>query len=155
MWPQLTNIEKEISATIKSRSNTKVASKLNPWVRIISGAEVSGVKGLVIASNNDFKLFKTADENFGAIYGSKSESGAIGYDLANKAAIGASGEGRGFRPSPIIKALTSKEGKDQISRELNLTLQCFSKDQMELLQAFLMEPGYNLCVEWGFNTTNA
>lgn len=155
MWPQLTNIEKEISGTIKSRANTKVASKLNPWVRIISGAEVSGVKGLVITSNNDFKLFKAADQNFGAIYGSKAESGAIGYDLQNKNAIGASGEGRGFRPSPIIKSLSSKEGKDQISRELELTLECFSKDQMELLQAFLMEPGYNLCVEWGFNTANA
>lgn len=155
MWPQLTNIETEISEKIKSRSNTKVVSKLNPWVRIISGAVVSGVRGLVMTSNNDFKLFKTADQNFGAIYGSKSESGAIGYDLANKNAIGASGEGRGFRPSPIIKSLTSKEGKDQISRELELTIQCFSKDQMELLQSFLMEPGYNLCVEWGFNTPNA
>ena len=30
-----------------------------------------------------------------------------------------------------------------------------NKDQMELLQSFLMEPGYNLCVEWGFNTPNA
>jgi len=155
MWPQLTNIEKNISEKIKSRSNTKVASKLNPWIRIISGAVVSGVKGLIITSNNDFKLFKAADENFGAIYGSKSESGAIGYDLENKKAIGASGEGRGFRPSPIIKSLSSKEGKDQISRELEVTLECFSKDQMELLQAFLMEPGYNLCVEWGFNTVDA
>lgn len=155
MWPQLTNIENKISETIKSRSNTKVASKLNPWVRIISGAVVSGVQGLVISSNNDFKLFKSADQNFGTIYGSESESGAIGYDLANKNAVGASGAGRGYRPSPIIKSLESKEGKDQISRELELTIECFSKDQMELLQAFLMEPGYNLCVEWGFNTTEA
>lgn len=155
MWPQLTNIETSISDTIKSRSNTKVASKLNPWVRIISGAVVSGVKGLVISSNNDFKLFKAADQNFGTIYGSKSESGALGYDLANKNAIGAGGEGRGFRPSPIITNLNSKEGKDQISRELEITIKCFSKDQMELLQSFLMEPGYNLCVEWGFNTPRA
>ena len=155
MWPQLTNIETSISDTIKSRSNTKVASKLNPWVRIISGAVVSGVQGLVISSNNDFKLFKAADQNFGTIYGSKSESGALGYDLANKNAIGAGGEGRGFRPSPIITNLNSKEGKDQISRELELTIKCFSKDQMELLQSFLMEPGYNLCVEWGFNTARA
>jgi len=155
MWPQLTNIEPEIVNTIKSRSNTKVASKLNPWVRIISGAVVSGVQGLVISSNNDFKLFKSVDQNFGTIYGSKSESGAIGYDLANKSAVGVAGDGRGFRPSPIIKSLTSKEGKDQISRELEITIQCFSKDQMEILQSFLMEPGYNLCVEWGFNTTQA
>ena len=98
MWPQLTNIETSISDTIKSRSNTKVASKLNPWVRIISGAVVSGVQGLVISSNNDFKLFKAADQNFGTIYGSKSESGALGYDLANKNAIGAGGEGRGGDP---------------------------------------------------------
>jgi len=155
MWPQLTNIEKEISNTIKSRADTKVASKLNPWVRIISGAVVEGIKGLIIVSNNDFKLFKAVDENFGAIYGDKSASGAIGYDLENKKALASAGLGRGFRPSPIIKSLSIKEGKDQISRELEISIECFSKDQMELLQAFLMEPGYNLCVEYGYNTVQA
>ncbi len=155
MWPQLTNIEENIVATIKSRKNTKVASKLNPWVRIISGAVVGGVKGLVLQSINDFKLFTATGENKASIYGNKDASGALGYNLDNKSAVGASGDQRGFRPSPIITSLSSKEGKDQISRELEIGIKCFSKDQMELLQAFLQEPGYNLCVEWGWNTPDA
>jgi hypothetical protein len=155
MWPQLTNIEPNIVETIKSRKDTKVASKLNPWVRIISGAVVGGVKGLVVQSINDFKLFAATGENKASIYGNKDTSGALGYDLANKNAIGSMGEQRGFRPSPIITSLTCKEGKDQISRELEIGIKCFTKDQMETLQSFLQEPGYNLCVEWGWNTPDA
>jgi len=155
MWPQLTNIEPNIVATIKSRKDTKVASKLNPWVRIISGAIVGGVQGLVVQSINDFKLFTATGENKASIYGNKDTSGALGYDLEKKNAIGSMGVQRGFRPSPIITSLTCKEGKDQISRELEIGIKCFTKDQMETLQSFLQEPGYNLCVEWGWNTADA
>ena len=48
--------------------------------------------------------------------------------------------------------LQIKEGKDQISRECTLSLQCFSLEQMEQMQKYFLEPGYSLCIEYGWNS---
>lgn len=148
-WPTLSNIDDKIYNSIVSKANPQYASQLNAWIRIFSGATSGKFQGLIIASANGFGLFKAAGQNAGSIYGDVNSPGDIGYDF-NGVPI-ASGADRGLRPSPIITQFTVKEGKDQISKEANLTLKCFTLSQLETLQKYFMEPGYSLCVEWGWN----
>ena len=145
MWPKLTNIENSIVKNINSRRNIHKATNMNVWLRVFSGAG----SGLIMTSNNNFELFKAAGEG-ASIYGSPTSVGTIGYNWFGAPVAG--GNDRGLRPSPGIVSFTVKEGKDQISKEANLQIKCFSLEQMEIVQTYFLEPGYSLCVEWGWNT---
>ena len=145
MWPKLTNIEKPIVNSINSRRDIQKATNMNVWLRVFSGAG----SGLIMTSNNNFELFKAAGEG-ASIYGSPNSVGTIGTDWNGNPIFG--GNDRGLRPSPGIISFEVKEGKDQISKEATLGIKCFSLDQMEIVQKYFLEPGYSLCVEWGWNT---
>jgi hypothetical protein len=145
MWPKLTNIDNSIVKSINSRRDIHKATNMNVWLRVFSGAG----SGLIMTSNNNFELFKAAGEG-ASIYGSPTSVGTIGYDWFGAPVAG--GNDRGLRPSPGIVSFTVKEGKDQISKEANLQIKCFSLEQMEIVQTYFLEPGYSLCVEWGWNT---
>jgi hypothetical protein len=145
MWPKLTNIEKPIVNSINSRRDIHKATNMNVWLRVFSGAG----SGLIMTSNNNFELFKAAGEG-ASIYGSPNSVGTIGTDWNGNPIFG--GSDRALRPSPGIVSFTVKEGKDQISKEANLQIKCFSLQQMEIVQKYFLEPGYSLCVEWGWNT---
>lgn len=147
MWPQLNPIPEQIYKKIVGR-RTAQASKLDCWIRIISGAVTEKGNGLIMESNQDATIFRTGGKM--SIYGDAQSSGDIGTTLDLKA-VG-TGAGRALRPSPIITSFEVKEGIDQISREANVSIKCFTLAHMELLQSYLMEPGYSLCIEWGWNT---
>lgn len=166
MYPKLSNI----NATIfKKITQTPVLdySKLNCFVRIISGVGVKlpkfsketkkqiepGKGGLVMISNPDFPLFQAAGVG-PSIYGSTERSGTIGVDWYGNAVntSEASEIDVPFKPSPVVTSINSKEGKDQISRHLDLKITAFTLAQVELIQKYLMEPGYSLSIEWGWNT---
>lgn len=153
MWPKLTNIEGKIYNRILEKSKVENASKLNAWIRVFSGAIVNYNKGLIFGGNTALALFRAAGQNTATIYGDNTSSGVLGVSWDGKIVGG--GADRGFRPSPIITGFDVKEGTDQISREANLQVKCFSLYQLEYLQKYLMEPGYSLCIEWGWNTTFA
>jgi hypothetical protein len=153
MWPTISNIDSKIAEKIKSYPNDLLkASQLNTWVRVFSGAVSGDNEGLIMESNTDFKLFSAAGEAGGSIYGNPQQSGTLGRDWNGKAVN--VGIGRGFRPSPIITSLTSKEGKNQISRTCDFSITCYSLQQLEYLQTYFMEPGYSIGVEWGWNSRN-
>ena len=149
MWPKLSNINKDIYDKITNRNNLE-ASKLNCWVRLFSGVG----DGLILVSNPDTKLFAAAGE--GGIYGfagnatESGYSGELGKDWNGKSVNPL--PGRSLRPSPMVTSLEFSEGEDQISRSGKISLKVFSLEQMEIIQQFFMEPGYNLFVEWGWNT---
>ena len=145
MYPQLSNIEKKIADNLRSRIDTHTATGLSVWMRVFAGAD----NGLIISSNNNFELFKAAGEG-ASIYGSPNSVGSIGIDWDGNPVAG--GTDRGLRPSPGITSFEVKEGKDQISKEATLGIKCFSLGQMELIQKYFLEPGYTICVEWGWNT---
>ena len=147
MWPQLSNINGAIASKIKNRNNV-YSSKLNSWVRVFSGAN----NGLILQSSPDYSIFTKTNSN-GSIYGDSKSSGTIGYDWHGKAVN--TGGGRTLRPRPIITALEVKEGHDQISRQATLHIKCYTLEQLELIQTYFMEPGYSLCIEFGWNTANA
>lgn len=148
MWPRLSQIEGNIFKKILGRLNDKATERV-VWIRVISGAVTTSGKGLVMQSNQtNWTVFRGTGA--GSYYGDSISSGDIGVDLDG--GLVSTGGGRILRPSPIITGLQIKEGKDQISREAILTLKCFTLEQMELIQSYLMEPGYSLCMEYGWNT---
>jgi hypothetical protein len=190
MFPQLSDIESRIHYRILSRANridAKTAanlvkgnekdyeiiqntsglqntSKLNTWVKAISGAVAAkgNSKGMVLQSIQNWEAFDVGA--FGAstnasYYGSTNitqpRSGTIGVDLnGDPIDTSTATTDRMLRPSPIITGLEIKEGQDQISRECTLSIKCFTLGQMEVIQTYFMEPGYTLYIEYGWNTPN-
>ena len=150
MFPKLTNIEDKIANSIKSK-NTTEASKLNCFVRIISGV----ANGLIMTSNPDWKLFGAAGVTEPTFYGDANGSGTIGVDWFLKPIYASQNSKIGdiaFKPSPIVTAINVKEGKDQISRHCDLKITAYTLSQVEVIQSYLMEPGYSLFIEYGWNT---
>jgi hypothetical protein len=148
MFPKLTNINDKIVQSIKSETPIE-ASKLNCFVRVISGAGT----GLIMTSNPDWKLFSAAGVSEPSFYGDSNGSGVVGMDWLGKPVYAKRGEGDiAFRPSPIVTAINVKEGKDQISRHCDLKITAYTLNQVEILQSYLMEPGYSLFIEYGWNT---
>jgi hypothetical protein len=147
MWPKLEPIPSKIYKKIVNRKSSQ-ASRLDCWIRVICGAVTEKGNGLIMESNQDATIFRTGGKM--SLYGNAQSSGDIGTTLDLKA-VG-TGAGRALRPSPVVTSFEVKEGIDQISREANLSVKCFTLEQLELLQAYLMEPGYSLCIEWGWNT---
>lgn len=150
MWPKLSNINGEIFNKITKRNNIDY-SQLNVWVRLFSGVG----DGLIMVSNPNTKLFAAAGE--GSLYGfAGDKAGEGGY----AGSLGRDWEGnlinpdigRSLRPSPIVTSLEFTEGEDQISRSGKISMTAFSLEQLELLQQYFMEPGYNIFCEWGWNT---
>lgn len=189
MFPQLSDIETNIHYKILSRANAvdakllasfsfgsekdtqrieettglKNTSKLNTWVKAISGAKSKTEKGngMILQSIQDWEIFNIAggDRGVGSYYGNidtnAPRSGTIGVNLDGKPIeTNTATTDRLLRPSPIISGLEIKEGQDQISRECTLSIKCFTLAQLEIIQTYFMEPGYTLYIEYGWNTPN-
>ena len=189
MFPQLSDIEDKIHYKILSRAkgidakllasfsfgsekNTqqieettglKNTSKLNTWVKAISGAKskTDTGNGMVLQSIQDWEIFNIAggDRGVKSYYGNidtnAPRSGTIGVNLDGKPIeTNTATTDRLLRPSPIISGLEIKEGQDQISRECTLSIKCFTLAQLEIIQTYFMEPGYTLYIEYGWNTPN-
>ena len=149
-FPHFTNVATHVTDRIKERiSNPKKISSLNSWIRVASAAG----SGLMLYSNPNIATFKAAgDDNVASIYGNSKVSGIIGTDW-NGGAVYAN-EGQGFKPSPVISSIEVDEGAGDLSRKANFSITAFTKEQMELLMEYFVEPGYTVFLEWGWNTKN-
>jgi hypothetical protein len=174
MWPKLSNIEDNIYNNITAGGKKGMdANNRVAWIRVFSGATLSvgGIKditdkdgkvskekktkiaeGLIMSSAQVSKIFKAAGETKSGpyAYGGINSNGDIGVSWDGKI-ISAASFGS-LRPSPLVTGLEVKEGKDQISRECVLKLKAFTLEQMEMIQTYFLEPGYSLCIEYGWNT---
>ena len=174
MYPQLTDINEDIFKNLTEGSKYGLqASQRICWIRAFSGAVVAAKgkedvtdpktgkvetkekkvfrSGLILSSVSDGNVFRAAGQLNASVYGNSVSSGDIGKTWDGKV-IPASGPSGYLRPSPIITGFEVKEGKDQISREATLKLKCFTLEQMEYLQTYFLEPGYSLCIEFGWNS---
>ena len=155
-FPNFSNIAPYVTEKLDTRVNNPYnVSKLNPFIRVISGVsnENDGIRGLVLYSNPDISLFKAAGDNAPAsIYGTTSEAGALGSDWSGKGVT--AGVGVGLRPSPIIEAIDIDEGAGNLSRKASFAVKCFSKEQMELVTKYFLEPGFSVFIEFGWNTVD-
>ena len=150
-FPQLSNIDPKIYTNLTSGTKAGMrASQRVCWIRVFSGAKTGASEGLIISSNMNYGTFNpSTTNNAGFVYGNSVSGGTIGNTWNGAALLSAGGP---LRPSPGITGLQIKEGKDQISRECTLSLQCHSLEQMELMQRYFLEPGYSLCIEYGWNS---
>jgi hypothetical protein len=147
-FPHFSNIKGYIQKKLSQRKgSTYNVSKLNTWVRITSG---TGPNGMVLVSNPNFNLFKAAGSNSTGIYGNSKLAGTIGTDWSGNPIN--SGEGQGYRPAPIVSSLEIDEGAGNLSRKASFSITAHSKEQMQTLSKYFMEPGYSIFIEWGWNT---
>ena len=154
MFPQFEEIDFEIYNSILSRTPANI-SKKSIFIRAISGAD----DGLILESNPNRDIFTSRTNgvlgsvaNGASIYGTNTSSGTVGTNWNGKV-INPS-VGRAGRPNPIITMFHVMEGTDQISREANMNITCFSLEQLELIQKYFMEPGFTLFIEWGWNSVD-
>jgi len=150
-FPELSNIDPKIINNLQTGTKAGMrASQRVCWIRVFSGAKNGTAEGLIISSNMNYGTFNpSTTNNAGFVYGNSVSGGTFGTTWAGGALLSAGGP---LRPSPGITGLQIKEGKDQISRECTLSLECFSLEQMELMQRYFLEPGYSLCIEYGWNS---
>lgn len=143
-FPQLSAINGTILERINSRiGNNLEASRLKPWIRIISSVD----NWLVVESipNSD---------NFTTRYGDYQKSGAIGLDGEGKP-VYAENEKRGLRPSPTIDGLSVSNGSSGLSRKITFTITAYTLAQSEKILKYFQEPGYTLLVECGWNISES
>lgn len=150
-FPNFTQVPPHVTARINERvGKPEKVSSLNSWIRVASAAG----SGLMLYSNPNIATFKAAgDDNVASIYGNSKVSGIIGTDW-NGGAVYAN-EGQGFKPSPVISSIEVDEGAGDLSRKANFSITAFTKEQMELLLEYFLEPGYTVFLEWGWNSTNS
>ena len=143
-FPQLSAINGTILERINSRiGNNLEASRLKPWIRIISS--VGNWLQIESIPNSD---------NFTTRYGDYQKSGAIGLDINGKP-VYAPNEKRGLRPSPTIDGLSVSNGSSGLSRKITFTITAYTLAQSEILLQYFQEPGYTLLVECGWNISES
>ena len=151
-----------------------------PWIRLASSVDIKSVMDLPIEDKSDGLLEKFG--KFGipqsAMQGSKAarsfilQGGAVGLDKdgnlvtyqglnvttppVNQFYNGAYGWGetdeRGFVPLPgILDASLIYYNNGALSKAV-INMKCFSRNQLALMDALYMRPGYNLLLEFGWSS---
>jgi hypothetical protein len=149
------NINTGKVATVKGKDGKDIVDKDG---KVQTKPIIVPLNGLILSSTNSADIFKAVGESKLTTYGDSLSSGDmgpsfdIGQNKTNK--VVSAGFGSPLRPSPIITGLEIKEGKDQISRECTLNMTAFTLQQMEYMQTYFLEPGYTLCIEYGWNSIN-
>ncbi len=150
-FPNFTNVPDYVLSRLQERKGSPYnVSTLNAWVRVSSGAG----PGLMLYSNPSLGIFRAAgDNNAGAIYGNSTISGTIGFTWGGGAVN--PGGGQGYQPSPIISSIEVDEGEGDLSRKASFSIIANTREQMDTLIKYFLEPGYSIFLEWGWNRPNA
>lgn len=165
VFPNFSNVAKYVRDEFEFRKdNINYLSSLNSWIRVTSAVfpkddvsnnvrrtspPVQQDGGLIIYSNPDIGLFSAAGDD-PSIYGNDKLAGTIGKSWSGKR-VG-SDDGQGFRPSPTINSLEIDENSGAISRKATFTITAYTREQMEEVTKYFLEPGFSVFLEWGWNT---
>ena len=143
------HVQKELGSR---RDNISKISKLNAWVRVSSGVDAPNGSGMMLYSNPDYKIFKAAgDGNVSTLYGNTSTTSTIGVTWAGSAIETSVGTGNSLMPSPIVESVEIDQGEGGISRTATVSIKVFTKEQLEVISKYYMEPGYTIFIEIGWN----
>lgn len=153
-FPNLSNIYPELASLLAKRggNNNPVSmggvSGLSTWIRLISSVSPDG---LILESIHD----SSDSDNFNTNYGQFSDKykgpGIVGHNLSGGQVMIKSGLDRALRPSPIITGMNMDEKAEGGSRLASIQITAFTLKQAEVLSEYLLEPGFHLLCEWGWN----
>jgi len=148
-FPRYSNIYQELKEVLYNRAvqTTNLytqggVSGLSCWIRATSGA------GLILESIHSPQGFKSA-------YGNSEKPGIIGYAWDGETPIEIDGTGRGLRPSPVITNLNIDEKARGSLKVSSFTIKCFTKEQMDKITQYFLEPGFHVLLEWGWNVQDS
>ena len=143
MFPNFSSLDPVASETMFSRAGASLdVSKKMAWIRIISAV----ANGLVIETNPSIS-------SFASNYGNTERSGKIGVDFSGNPVFAEND--RAYRPSPTIDGIEIEGGNMGLSRKAKFNITCYSLAQADLLSQYMLEPGYTLLVEFGWNSIDS
>ena len=140
---ELTNREQNIGLNSPTVNNP-YQGPLSAWTRIASMGSLSGKDGFVLGGVFGF------DDTFGFNSGDQGSS-ILGYTFKGTPhQVPPGQETLKHRPTPGVTAVdvTLNNG---IFREVTFRWQCWSKSQLDYMEAYFMTPGLTIVVEWGWN----
>lgn len=147
------HVQKELGARV---ANISKVSKLNVWIRVSSAVKSSSGSGMILLSNPNYQIFKAAGQNqVGTLYGNTETTATIGTTWAGTAVEAGVGTGNSLMPSPIVESVEIDQGEGGISRTATISITAFTKEQLEILSKYYLEPGYTIFVEIGWNDSRA
>ena len=157
------------NSTNLNTTNLLYQNSKTPWLRLASSVNINqtpendgvfnkllnyGFDGSQIRGDNVAKNF-ILQGGVSKIVGN-SGSPNKGLNTQNELFNGAYGWGgldqRGYAPMPGITGATVQYYKSGALSKATITMKCFSRNQLALMDVLYMRPGYNLLLEFGWST---
>lgn len=145
-------LKKEVADRIKKYKDPLFSSKLGGvWVKITSGAGKSENELVSIISNPKIPTFGQR-----SIHGSLDTSAPVGtMGFSGDRTTDPTSQGLGYYPRPIIDSIQVTNGNRGLSKKASFTIKCYTKEQVDEIAQYFLEPGFHVCIEWGWNQTES
>jgi hypothetical protein len=157
----------EISNDFNSNNDFALQWKFNnsAWVRLASSVNISSKKATQLGLNDNYTGNKLA-KNFILYNGVSSLSGSVFKPSSNNSEYfidtktpsltysygfgGANGLNQGIRPMPGIDAVRIGYVNRGSLANAEIDITAFNREQLNLIDALFMHPGYTFLLEWGW-----
>lgn len=159
--PSLDTIDPEVSKQLGLRAalySKSVSSGLNPnflqqyingnnsWVKVTSGIELESDPK---AADKNILFGGTMFDKRYLRYGLNNMENEAFPDMKENSAYNFA-EKEGYVPMPgITDFRVVNRGNSGYTREAQITVRCFSLEQLSILEKLYLRPGYKLLIEWG------
>lgn len=156
-FPLYSDIPAYVDKTLSERkADISKISKLNAWIRVSSAVDGSKGSGMMLYSNPDYKIFKAAgDSNVASLYGNTKTTSTIGVTWGGGSIDSGVGSGNSLMPSPVVDSVEIDQGEGGVSRTASISITVFTKEQLEIISEYFLEPGYTIFLEIGWNDSRA
>ena len=153
---KLDRLPQYIEDRLEFYKNPANVSGLGVWLKLTSGAGPADDQdgGLTIVSN---PLIPTFGEN--SIHGSLTTEAPAGSRNFSGDPVGdfvGTGEtGIGFAPRPVVEQVQITNGTRGLSRKAEFDIVCHTREQVEVISQYFLEPGFTVTIEWGWNVSDS
>lgn len=151
---KLDPIPNYVDSRLQTYTDNKQVSELGVWVKFTSGAgESESSAGLTIVSNPNIPTFGVS-----SIHGALDREAPIGsksFDGNPNSYSEMNPDGIGYRPRPIIESVTITNATRGLSRKAEFEIKCYTQNQVDQITQYFLEPGFTVCIEWGWNVSES